>query len=376
MDADDFRDSPRGRLVPATEGALAFVPHALPRAIAPDLNVVNMLDEASRAVARLDGIGETLPNPGLLSGPFLRREAVLSSRIEGTQASVSDVYEAEATGVPRGDAQEVANYARALQIGMERLDELPICVRLARELHGVLLDGVRGQETLLGELRDMQVWIGSPGSTIRDARFVPPPPDRLPDLLADWEAFVHDEGPLPPLARCALMHYQFEAIHPFRDGNGRIGRLLIPLLLRERGVLRHPLLYLSAWFEQHRQRYYDELYAVSATGDWAPWLRFFLEGVREQAADAVARARRLRDLQEDYRRRLQEIGASGNALQLAEELFTSPVITRRLAAERLGVTSAGARIVVTRLEEAGILYAFRNTRPHLFVARELLDLLE
>ena len=376
MDADDFRDSPRGRLVPATEGALAFVPHALPRAIAPDLDVVNMLDEASRAVARLDGIGETLPNPGLLSAPFLRREAVLSSRIEGTQASVSDVYVAEATGEPRGDAREVANYARALQIGMERLDELPICARLARELHGVLLDGARGQETLLGELRDMQVWIGSPGSTIRDARFVPPPPDRLPDLLADWEAFVHDEGPLPPLARCALMHYQFEAIHPFRDGNGRIGRLLIPLLLRERGVLRHPLLYLSAWFEQHRQRYYDELYAVSAAGDWAPWLRFFLEGVREQAADAAARARRLRDLQEDYRRRLQEIGASGNALQLAEELFTSPVITRRLAAERLGVTSAGARIIVTRLEEAGILYAFRNTRPHLFVARELLDLLE
>ena len=376
MDADDFRDSPRGRLVPATDGALAFVPHALPSAVPLASGVVNLLVEASDAVARLDGVGETLPNPDLLIAPFLRREAVLSSRIEGTQASVSDVYEAEATGAPRGDAQEVVNYVRAARRGVERLGELPICVRLARELHAVLLDGVRGQETRLGEVRDVQVWIGSPGSTIRDARFVPPPPDLLADLLAGWEAFVHDEAPLPVLVRCALMHYQFEAIHPFRDGNGRIGRLLIPLLLMEREVLGSPLLYLSAWFERRRQDYYDGLYAVSATGDWEPWLRFFLEGVREQAADAVARARKLRDLHEDYRRRLQEIGASGNALQLAEELFTSPVITRRLAAERLGVTSAGARIIVTRLEEAGILYAFRNTRPHLFVARELLDLLE
>ena len=334
-----------------------------------------MLDEASRAVARLDGIGETLPNPGLLSAPFLRREAVLSSRIEGTQASVSDVYVAEATGEPRGDAREVANYVRALQIGMERLDELPICVRLARELHGVLLDGVRGQETLLGELRDMQVWIGSPGSTIRDARFVPPPPDRLPDLLADWETFVHDEGPLPPLARCALMHYQFEAIHPFRDGNGRIGRLLIPLLLRERGVLRHPLLYLSAWFERHRQRYYDELYAVSTSDDWRPWLRFFLEGVREQAADAAARARRLRDLHEDYRQRLLESRASANALRLADELPLVPVVSRRAVASLLGVTPAGASLVVDRLVEAGILQPMARGRPQLFAAHEIFDLI-
>ena len=376
MDADDFRDSPRGRLVPAAEGALAFVPHALPSAVPLASGVVNLLVEASDAVARLDGVGETLPNPDLLIAPFLRREAVLSSRIEGTQASVSDVYEAEATGAPRGDAQEVVNYVRAARRGVERLGELPICVRLARELHAVLLDGVRGQETRPGEVRDMQVWIGSPGSTIHDARFVPPPPDLLAGLLADWEAFVHDDAPLPALVRCALMHYQFEAVHPFRDGNGRIGRLLIPLLLMEREVLGSPLLYLSAWFERRRQDYYGGLYAVSATGDWEPWLRFFLEGVREQAADAVARARKLRDLHGDYRRRLQEIGASGNALQLADKLFTSPVITRRLAAERLGVTSAGARIIVNRLEEACILHAIHDTWPRLYAAREVLDLLE
>ena len=304
MDAADFRDSPRGRLVPVAEGALAFVPDALPRAIPLGLDVVDMLDEASRAVARLDGVGETLPNPGLLSAPFLRREAVLSSRIEGTQASVSDVYEAEATGAPRGDAREVLNYVDAARQGAGRLGELPICVRLARELHAVLLDGVRGQETRPGELREAQVWIGGPGDTIRDARFVPPPPDLIPGLLADWEAFVHDEAPLPPLVRCAPMHYQFEAIHPFRDGNGRIGRL-----------------------------------------------------------------------HEDYRQRLLEGRASANALRLADELPLVPVVSRRAVASLLGVTPAGASLVVDRLAEAGILQPLTGGRPQLFAAHELLDLI-
>ena len=206
MDADDFRDSPRGRLVPAS-GALAFVPDALPRELPLDSGIVYLLDEASQAVARLDGIGETLPNPDLLIAPFLRREAVLSSRIEGTQASVTDVYAAEATGALRGDAHEVVNYVRALRRGAERLGELPICVRLARELHEVLLAG-EDKRSRPGEIRTIQAWIGAPA--IEDARFVPPPPDLLGGLLGDWEAFVHDEAPLPPLVRCALMHYQFE----------------------------------------------------------------------------------------------------------------------------------------------------------------------
>ena len=373
MDADDFRRSPRGRLVPAS-GVLAFVPDPLPRELPLDSGVVYLLDQASQAVARLDGVGEALPDPGLLIAPFLRREAVLSSRIEGASASVTDVCAAEATDAPRGDAREVVNCVSALRHGADRLGELPICVRLARELHEVLLAGVHGQDRRPGEIRTTQVWIGAPA--IGDASFVPPPPDLLGGLLGDWETFVHDEAPLPPLVRCALMHYQFEAIHPFRDGNGRIGRLLIPLLLMERGVLRHPLLYLSAWFERHRQRYYDELYAVSATGDWTPWLRFFLEGVREQAADAMSRTRSIRDLQEDYRRRLLETGASANVLQLADALFTSPVITRPLVAAKLDVTYAGARLIVDRLVEAGVVQPWLDTRPRLFVARELLDLLE
>ena len=372
MDADDFRRSPRGRLVPAS-GVLAFVPDALPRELPLDSGVVYLLDEASQAVARLDGVGETLPNPDLLIAPFLRREAVLSSRIEGTQASVTDVYAAEATDTPRGDAREVVNYVSAVRRGADRLGELPICVRLARELHEVLLADVRGQDQRPGEIRTTQVWIGAPA--IGDASFVPPPPDLLGGLLGDWETFVHDEAPLPPLVRCALMHYQFEAIHPFRDGNGRIGRLLIPLLLMERGVLRHPLLYLSAWFERHRQRYYDGLFAVSASGDWTPWLRFFLEGVREQAADAVDRARKLRGLHEDYRRRLLEGRASANALRLADELPLVPVVSRRAVASLLGVTPAGASLVVDRLTEAGILQPLTTGRPQLFAAHELLDLI-
>ena len=373
MHADDFKDSSRGQLTPAG-GAFAFVPHPLPREVPLDSDTIYLLDEASRAVARLDGVGETLANPNLLIAPFLRREAVLSSRIEGTQASVSDVYVAEATGEPRGDAQEVANYVRALHEDTQRLADLPICVRLARELHEVLLRGVRGQDQRPGETRTIQVLIGS--TRIEDARFVPPPAEFVDDLLADWERFVNDDVPLPPLVRCALMHYQFEAIHPFRDGNGRVGRLLIPLLLIERSVLKSPLLYLSAWFERHRQQYYDELYAVSATGAWTPWLRFFLEGAREQADDAVIRARKVRDLQESYRERLQLAGASANAFRLADSLFLAPVVTRPSAATFLEVTLAGASRIVERLVEAGILRPLWPGRPQLYGATELIDLLE
>ena len=375
MDPDDFRNPDRGRLVP-TEGVSAFVPEALPRSMPLEPEIVSLIEEASLAAARLDGVGETIPNPNLLIAPFLRREAVLSSRIEGTQASVSDVYVAEATGKPRGDAQEVVNHVRALQRGLELLDRLPICVRLARELHEVLLTGVRGQDEHPGELRTIQVWIGAPRSRIEDARFVPPPPHLLTDLLSEWEAFIHDESPLPTLVRCALMHYQFEAIHPFRDGNGRVGRLLISLLLSERRVLTAPLLYLSAYFEQNRQRYYDELYALSTTGDWTPWLRFFLTGVQEQAEDALARARRVRDLHDDYRQRLHGVGASANALQLAEELFVSPVITARRAAEVLGVSNPGARRIIRRLTQAGIVRPIPDSYPQLHEAHELIALVE
>ena len=287
------------------------------------------------------------------------------------------MYAAEATGRPHGDADEVVNYVRALELGIERLAELPICTRLVLELHAELLSGVRGQDKRPGELRDLQVWIGSEQDAIEAASFVPPPPDYLADLMSEWEAFVHDEAAMPPLVRSALMHQHFETIHPFRDGNGRIGQTADhTLLLIERGVLRSPLLYLSAYFEAHRQAYYDHLSRVSETGDWDPWLDFFLSGVAEQSLDAVRRTRALRDLQDEYRQRLLAASASANAIQMADELFLSPIVTYRRVAEFRGVTDAGARIVVSKLVEAGILHRLPATRPQLFAARELLDLLQ
>ena len=265
---------------------------------------------------------------------------------------------------------------RALEFGIDRLADIPICTRLVLELHATLLENVRGQDQRPGELRSIQVWIGPEESPIEEARFVPAPPQYLADLMSDWEVFLHDGSPMPPLIRCALMHYQFEAIHPFRDGNGRIGRLLIPLLLIERNVLNSPLLYLSAYFEAHRQAYYDHLYPVSTTGEWDPWLGFFLAGVLEQSLDAMRRARALRELNEDFRQRLQAVGASSNALQLADELFLGPVVTRRRVAELRDVTDTGARLVVEKLKEVGILRSVPDTRPRLFIADELLDLLQ
>jgi Fic family protein len=343
-----------------------------------DSSLVYRLDEASRAVATLGGVGETIQNPLLLIRPFIRREAVLSSRIEGTQASLSDLLLFEASGSrrPRGDVAEVASYVRATERGIELLDRLPISVRFVNELHSVLLRGVRGGDKRPGELRSGPVWIGPPGTPIENARYVPPPADQVRDLLEDWEHFVNDDPVLPPLVQCALMHYQFEAIHPYLDGNGRIGRLLVTLFLCAKGVLTQPLLYLSAYFERERERYDDELFRVSETGDWKSWLGYFLDGVAEQANDALVRSRRLRDLHERYRRLLHDRRESGNALLLLDELFASPFMTAPLAADLLEITTAGARRILERLADAGVVDEHLETWPRLYVAKELIDLLE
>ena len=344
MSMERLQDSPGGQLVPTIEGQRAFVPASLPREIQPSIRLMRSLEEAASAVASLAGVGETIPNPHLLIGPFMRREAVLSSRIEGTQASLSDLfrYEASRGRRPSGDVKEVANYVQALERGLELLDELPISLRLVNQLHEALMSGVRGGEARPGELRDGQVWIGPPGSPIREARYVPPPAGLLRDLLLDWERFVNESDSLPALFRCAMMHYQFEAIHPYRDGNGRIGRLLITLFLCARGVLPKPLLYLSAYFERDRNAYYDQLFRVSATGDWETWIVYFLRGVAEQSRDAQARVRWLRDLQERMRRELFELRESANALRLLDEVFAKPIVSTGEAARLLGVTPAGA----------------------------------
>ena len=340
--------------------------------------LVSLLDSASLAVGTLAGVGETIANPHLLIRPFLRREAVLSSRIEGTIASLPDLFAYETGGRPQpdGDVVEVVNYVTALEYGIERLDTLPISFRLVNELHGRLMAGARGQDGLPGQFRAQQVWIGAPGSTIQEARFVPPPHGRLRALFHDWEAFVNESTDMPPLVRCALMHYQIEAIHPYSDGNGRIGRLLITLFLCASGVLSAPLLYLSAYFERDRQRYYDELLGVSATGDWDRWLRYFLEGVRKEARDALARIRRMRGVQEEMRELLHSRRESANGLRLLEELFARPVITVSEASRLLGVSDPGARRVLGRLVDAGIVTRVDGSWPSLYAARRLLDELD
>ncbi len=371
--------SPIGRLVPTHQGESAFVPDPLPRTLEFSSSTVSLLDRASRAVSILAGVGETLPNPHLLIRPFLRREAVLSSKIEGTQTSISDLFLYEASGAKRdrgGDAREVRNYVEALEHGLERLEALPLSVRLFNEVHSVLMAGVRGEDRRPGELRTEQVWIGSVGTSIGEARFIPPPADLVRDLLTDLEQFINEELEMPPLIQCALMHYQFETIHPYFDGNGRVGRLLIVLFLCARRVLPTPLLYLSAYFERNRDQYYDRLLELSSSGAWEPWLQFFLAGVEEQSRDAIARSRRVRSLLERYRRELQERKASANALRLLDALFESPFMTPALAAKMLGVTWPGAKGVLERLRAAGIIEVLAGKGPLMYVARELLEVIQ
>ncbi len=376
-------NSPIGSLVPTVAGQRAFVPNPLPRELNLSSELVGLLDRASRAIARLDGVGETIQNPNLAIGypmirHMIRREAVLSSRIEGAVASLSDVFAYEAGGrqSDAGDVREVVDYAVALEWGIRALEDLPISLRLVDQIHARLLDGVRGDSMRTGEFRRKQVWIGPPRSAIGQARFVPPPHERLRDLFLDWEIFANEPLDMPPLVRCALMHYQFEAIHPYEDGNGRTGRLLIMLFLIASGVLSSPLLHLSAYFERDRQLYYDELLAMSAGGDWERWLSYFSTGVLQESRDAAARIRRFRDLRDGYREVLQQRRAPGNALRLVDELFANPIITARGAANALDISMPGARGVLNRLVGEGWARRIENTWPPLYVAHEILSVLD
>jgi len=343
----------------------AFVPNPLPPPLTFDAALIRSLSEADRALGELAGLGRTFPNPHLLINAFIRREAVLSSRIEGTQADLADLYafEARQLALPgfqpareEADVREVFNYVRALEYGLERVNTLPVSLRLIREVHARLMEGVRGEHATPGEFRRTQNWIGAPGCTLNDATFVPPPVDEMHTALDALEKYLHSEDEYPPLVRLAFIHYQFEAIHPFIDGNGRIGRLLLILLLVHWGLLPLPLLYLSAYFEKHRQAYYDLLLSVSTRGTWREWVEFFMRGVAEQARDAVVRAKQLQNLQAEWRVRLTQARASGLAIRLADTLFDSPFITIPQAQRRLGVKQYhSARRHVQRLVEMGIL---------------------
>lgn len=355
MKASDFRTLTSGRLVPTVEGQLAYVPAPLPPDIAYDTELILRLSKADAALSELAGVGRYLPNPHLLISPYIRREAILSTRIEGTQATFSEVLRDEVIETPkRGstDLREVNNYVASLEYGVARLDQLPISLRLVCELHERLLAGVRGEATRPGEFRQIQNFIGLDHSRIADAMFVPPPPAEMMDALYDWERFVHMRDALPDLIQCALIHHQFETIHPFIDGNGRLGRLLITLFLLERQRLTQPLLYLSAYFEAHRSDYYALLQRVRTEGQWESWLRFFLQGVFETAQAATQQAAQLMDIRERYRQLLR---GKGKALTLLDELFVNPFVTVQRAMTLLGVTQPTAQNAITTLENVGLL---------------------
>lgn len=351
-----------GSYVRQPAGYRAFIPAPLPPDPPLDLGgaLRDRLSAADYALGRLDGAVLTLPNPDLFVFMYVRKEAVLSSQIEGTQSSLQNLLAAEARlfdpDTPK-DVSEVANYVRAMNHGLTRLDELPVSVRLIREIHAELMQGVRGSRLQPGELRTSQNWIGPAGCTLATATFVPPPPHEVPQALSDLERFVHDGAGLPPLVQVGLAHAQFETIHPFLDGNGRIGRLLIAFLLTEKRLLAKPVLYLSHYFKQHRREYYERLQAVRDAGDWEGWLAFFLEGVIEVSQQATHTAAAILRMREDYRARITEhLGrAAANGQRVMDRLFDQPIVTVASVRDWLELTPAGANQIVARLEGIGLL---------------------
>jgi Fic family protein len=387
MNLEDFQN-PSGKLIKAQPngGAYwAFIPDLLPPSIIWDSVLVQALSRADRALGELSGLGRAIPNPHLLIGPFLRREAVLSSRIEGTQTDIADlyVYEAGQLSLPgmsktiESDAREVLNYVRALEYGLKRLNELPVCLRFIRELHQILLHGVRGEQATPGEFRRSQNWIGKPGCSLNEATYVPPPVPEMKEELGELEKYLHSEDDTPPLVKLALIHYQFEAIHPFLDGNGRIGRLLISLLLVHWNLLPLPLLYLSAYFEQNRQDYYKFLTYVSQQSAWREWLLFFTKGVAEQSQDAIVRARRLQDLQVSWRLKMHQERSSGLTLAVADSLFEEPIITPNRVVKRFDVSHQTAMIILNRLEKLHIVKELtERKRNRVYYSPEIMSVVE
>ncbi len=354
------------------EGYAAFIPHPLPPAPAVRVEgkLQTLLSEADRALGRLDGSVLTLPNPDLFVFMYVRKEAVLSSQIEGTQSSLQDLLAAEAEflgndALPR-DVAEVINYVAAMNHGLKRLKELPVSVRLIREIHDKLLSGGRGGHLTPGELRRSQNWIGPMGAGLAEARFVPPPHHLVADLLGQLEIFLHADDDIPLLIRIGLAHVQFETIHPFLDGNGRVGRLLITFLLTERGVLRQPVLYLSHFFMRHRQEYYDHLQAVRTRGDWEGWLAFFLQGVIEVSGEAAETARRILVMREEHRELITtRLGrAAGKGHMVLESLYRRPIVSVQEVEPVTGTGYAAANNLVSELVMLGILKEITGQRRH------------
>jgi Fic family protein len=379
MKENDFSAGKSGRVIRTPQDYLAFVPNPLPPVIPFDMSLALALSKADSALSELSGLGGQLPNPHLLISPYIRREAVLSSRIEGTKASLSDLLideidEGNLRRPENDDIQEVRNYIHAMEHGITLLASLPLSLRLIREIHAKLMSGVRGDKATPGEFRRSQNWIGPAGSTPMTAAFVPPPVHEMTESLGEWEKFLHVRDVMPDLIQCAMMHAQFETIHPFLDGNGRVGRLLVTFFLLERKRLSEPLLYLSAFIDAHKNDYYDLLQRVRTHGDWVSWIRFFLQGVAEIATEAGEQAKELHRLREQYRVQMRD---KANALGLLDDLFINPYMTIGRAGKVLGKTHPTAKAAIAVLEEQKILREITGRHwGRYYVCQPVLDALE
>ena len=374
----DIQGSPAGKTIQSLTGHKAFIPNPLPPNMTWNSTLVNALSRADYVIGQLAREGNRLPNPQLLMRPFITCEAVLSSKIEGTQTTLGEILATEAGArVTRNpdDLQEVRNYIVALDYGLELLDKLPLSLRLIKAVHAKLMQGVRGGHATPGELRRSQNWIGPPGCTLETAKYVPPPPGELIACLGQLESFLHNRQ-MPTLIHIGLCHYQFEAIHPFLDGNGRMGRLLITLLLIERKMLPSPLLYLSAFFEATRDEYYRQLFNVSNQGSWDSWLIYFLNGVALQAEDVLSRAEQINTLLDKWQTQMGG-GGSQVPINMIQHFAVNPYLTTKNIAKDLGITYSTAQRNILKLQSQDIIQQINpNKRDKVYCATEILNILE
>lgn len=372
-----------GIIVTQKEGYKAFIPKPLPPK--PPLNIdseiIDILSKADTAIGRLSGISETLPNPNLFVAMYVRKEAVLSSQIEGTEASLEDVLEYESYNRSKtlpNDVAEVVNYIKAMNYGLKRISELPLSLRLIKEIHAELMRDVRGGDKTPEDFRKTQNWIGPKGCTLNNARFVPPPPHEMMQALGDFEKYLHSKLTYPLLIECGLIHLQFETMHPFLDGNGRIGRLLITFFLCYKEILKKPLLYLSHYFKQNRLEYYDRLMAVRDTGDFESWIKFFLKGIDYVAEETIRTSHKIINLQTEDRNKIKEIYKDSSKVALLhEKLFDRPIISIGDIVRILNTTFPTANDICKKLCELKILKEITGKeRNRMFAYKNYLDILK
>ena len=371
-----------GTAITQKAGYKAFVPKSLPPK--PPLNIddetIELLSRADTTLGRLSGISETLPNPNLFVAMYVRKEAVLSSQIEGTESSLEDVLEYESLNRPKtlpNDVTEVVNYVKAMNYGLERIEKLPLSLRLIREIHAELMRGVRGGDKTPGEFRKSQNWVGPAGCTLKNARFIPPPPHEMTEALGDLEKYMHSDLNYPMLVECALIHYQFETIHPFLDGNGRIGRLLITFFLCHKEILKKPLLYLSHYFKENRREYYNQLSSAREKGDFESWVKFFLKGVALVAEEACKVSHKIIGLKNEDRKKIDKAYRRPSAVAtFHEKLLDRPIVSIKDIAGIMDTTFPTASSICGRLVDLGILKEItKHQRNRLFAYKNYLDIL-